>query len=68
LRSWTFDLGLLSIKTDYLVQASPRLRAEPNLPVHLAALDGRGMITPADTDYWPSPSSERHHPGGPHNA
>ena len=54
---WTFDEGMLAVSTGYLVKASPRLRAERNLPAHLAALDGRGMIRPADADYWPAAQS-----------
>jgi len=60
---WTFDEGLLGVNVQYTVQASPRLRAEQNLPAHLAALDGRGMITPADTDYWPAADSLQWHLG-----
>jgi hypothetical protein len=60
---WTFDEGLLGISVQYTVQASPRLRAEQNLPAHLAALDGRGMITPAERDYWPAAESLAWHLG-----
>jgi putative restriction endonuclease len=54
---WTFDEGMLAVSSDYLVNASPRLRADPNLPAHLSALDGRGMMRPTDTDYWPATES-----------
>jgi predicted restriction endonuclease len=57
------DNKLLSISLQYTVQASPRLRAEQNLPAHLAALDGRGMITPGDVDYWPAAESLQWHLG-----
>jgi hypothetical protein len=48
---------MLAVSSDYLVNASPRLRADPNLPAHLSALDGRGMMRPTDTDYWPATES-----------
>ena len=54
---WTFDEGMLAVSADYMVNASPRLRADGNLPAHLAALDGRGMMRPADADYWPAAES-----------
>ncbi len=43
---WTFDEGMLAVSTDYLVNASPRLRADTNLPAHLAALNGQGDDAP----------------------
>ena len=48
---------------EYVVQVSPRLRAERNVPAHLATLDGRGMITPMDRDYWPAVESLEWHAG-----
>ena len=60
---WTFDEGLLAVSFQYTVQASPRLRAEHNLPAHLAALDGRGMLTPTDVDFWPTADSLHWHLG-----
>ena len=60
---WTFDEGLLGVNTEYMVKASPRLRAERNLPAHLATLDGRGMLAPADSDYWPANESLEWHIG-----
>ena len=52
-----FAEGMLAVSVDYLVNASPRLRANINLPAHLAALDGRGMMRPVDADYWPAAES-----------
>ena len=60
---WTFDEGLLAVSIEYVVQASPSLRAEHNLPAHLAALDDRGMLTPTDMDYWPAAESLQWHLG-----
>lgn len=60
---WTFDEGLLGVNTEYMVKESPRLRAERNLPAHLATLDGRGMLAPADSDYWPANESLEWHIG-----
>jgi hypothetical protein len=51
---WIFDKGTLAVSADYRVNASPRLRADINLPAHLAALDCRGMIRPPGNDYWPA--------------
>ena len=56
-----FAEGMLTVSTDYLVNASPRLRADQNVPAHLAALDGRGMIRPGDVDYWPAAESLNWH-------
>ena len=56
-----FAEGMLAVSTDYMVNASPRLRADANLPAHLAALDGRGMMRPADADYWPAAESLEWH-------
>ena len=54
---WTFDEGMLTVSTDYMVKASARLRAGSNVPAHLAALDGRGMMRPGDRDFWPAAGS-----------
>ncbi len=60
---WTFDTGLLGVSTRYVVRASPQLRTEYNLPAHLAALNGREMLKPADVDFWPADESLRWHIG-----
>jgi putative restriction endonuclease len=60
---WAFDEGLLGVNVEYVVRVSPRLRAERNVPAHLATLDGRGMITPAEREYWPAIESLKWHVG-----
>ena len=60
---WTFDEGLLGVNVEYVVRVSPRLRAERNVPAHLATLDGRAMLKPAERDYWPAIESLRWHVG-----
>lgn len=54
---WAFDEGLLAVSANYTVLTSVQLRREPNLPAHLDALTGRGMIRPEEEQFWPNPEA-----------
>lgn len=50
---WTFDEGLLSVSSRYLVIASPQLRASDNVPGYLATLVDRPILGPEEQNLWP---------------
>lgn len=50
---WTFDEGLLSVSSRYLVIASPQLRVGENVPGHLATLIDRPILGPEEQRLWP---------------
>jgi putative restriction endonuclease len=51
---WTFDEGMLSVSSHYLVIASPQLRISENVPGHLATLVDRPILGPEEQHLWPS--------------
>ena len=50
---WTFDEGLLSVSSRYVVITSPQLATGHNVPGHLVTLDSRVIIGPNEKLYWP---------------
>ncbi|HDQ71128.1 MAG TPA: HNH endonuclease [Chloroflexi bacterium] len=50
---WTFDEGLASVSSRYLVIISPQLTTGQNFPGHLVTLGGRGIIGPNEESLWP---------------
>ncbi len=54
---WTFDEGLMTVNLDYVVRTSPQLNSLGNMAAHLALLNQRNMIRPADSDFLPDPDS-----------
>ncbi len=54
---WTFDEGLITVNTDYIVRTSPQLNGLGNMSAHLSPLNQRGMIRPDDPDYLPASDS-----------
>ena len=50
---WTFDEGLMSVSARYVVIASRQLATGDNVPAHLSALNGRGIIGPVEQFLWP---------------
>ena len=50
---WTFDQGLLSISSKYLIIDSPQLRNIQNIPGHLLSIAGRKLLGPNDELLWP---------------
>ncbi len=54
---WTFDEGLLSVSTKYLVVVSPELRIVSNLPGHLTTLESRPIIAPTEQELIPDSES-----------
>ena len=54
---WTFDEGLITVNTDYIVRTSPQLNSLGNMSAHLAPLNQRSMIRPDDPDYLPASDS-----------
>jgi putative restriction endonuclease len=58
---WTFDEGLLGISPKYLVLLSMEMRVAQNVPGHLLTLEGRSILGPTDTDFWPDQDSVHWH-------
>jgi putative restriction endonuclease len=58
---WAFDEGLLSVSTNYGIATSSQLTAIDNLPGYLTNLEGRGIVGPAETAFWPDPGALRWH-------
>lgn len=58
---WAFDEGLLTVNLDYVVRTSPQLNSQGNVAAHLATLNRRGMIRPADSDFLPAADSLNWH-------
>jgi putative restriction endonuclease len=58
---WTFDEGLLSVSSRYLVIASPQLRVGENVPGHLATLVDRPILGPEEQDLWPGKETIAYH-------
>ncbi len=50
---WTFDEGLLSLSTAYVILGSPQLAGNGNVPAHLGALVGRLLVGPAEEAWRP---------------
>jgi putative restriction endonuclease len=58
---WTFDEGLTSVSTRYLVVLSSDLRASLNLAGHLPTLENRSILGPEDQDLWPDHDALKWH-------
>jgi putative restriction endonuclease len=58
---WTFDEGLLSVSLAYEILTSSQLRVVHNMPGYLISLEGRGIVRPTESFYWPDPESLRWH-------
>lgn len=56
---WAFDTGLVGVSSRYTLLASSQLSGMPNLPGHLSAIVGRGLLGPEERQLWPTwgPSS-----------
>ncbi len=50
---WAFDEGMMGVSDNYNVITSRQIAADPNVPGFLLTLSGRGIIPPADRDFWP---------------
>jgi putative restriction endonuclease len=50
---WTFDEGLISVSSRYVVITSSQLAASHNVPGHLLTLTDRGIIGPVEQPLWP---------------
>ncbi len=50
---WTFDEGLTSVSSRYLVVLSDDLRTSLNLAGHLTTLENRSILGPDDQNLWP---------------
>jgi putative restriction endonuclease len=50
---WGFDEGMLGVTGQYTLLTSPQLSSGMNIPAHLAALNGRGIIRPSEERHWP---------------
>jgi putative restriction endonuclease len=50
---WTFDEGMISVSTKYVVVASPQLSANHNIPGHVVTLADRKIIGPEEESLWP---------------
>ena len=50
---WAFDEGLLGVTGRYTLLAARQLSLEPNLPGHLAPLQGRGIFLPGEAVLYP---------------
>lgn len=48
-----FDRGLITINNDYVVRVSPAIK-EKSSPYSLSQFDGKRIILPSDTRYYPS--------------
>jgi putative restriction endonuclease len=58
---WTFDEGLLGISSKYIVMLSQEMRIAQNVPGHLLTLEGRSILGPTDTEFWPDQDSLHWH-------
>jgi putative restriction endonuclease len=58
---WIFDEGLLSVSLAYEILTSSQLRVVHNMPGYLISLEGRGIVRPTQSFYWPDPESLRWH-------
>ncbi len=50
---WTFDEGLISISSQYVVIASRQLAINQNILGHLVTMVGRVIIGPTEESLWP---------------
>jgi putative restriction endonuclease len=50
---WSFDQGLMGVRTEYEVLISPAVRQDNNFPGHMETLSGRAIFKPQDSQYWP---------------
>ncbi|CAA9408715.1 MAG: HNH endonuclease family protein [uncultured Rubrobacteraceae bacterium] len=58
---WAFDEGLLRVNANYGIATSSQLTAIDNLPGYLTNLEGRGIVGPAETAFWPDLGALRWH-------
>jgi predicted restriction endonuclease len=56
-----FDEGLLRITLTYQILASEYLEAADNLPGYLTGLEGRTVVLPSESAYWPDTESLKWH-------
>ena len=50
---WTFDEGLVTVTSAYLLKGSEQLRFQPNLPAQIISLTDRLILKPDNQSYWP---------------
>ena len=50
---WTFDEGLVTVTSAYLLKGSEQLRFQPNLPAQIISLTDRLILKPDNPSYWP---------------
>lgn len=51
---WRLKYGMMGESDSYSVITSRQIAADPNVPGFILTLNGRGIIPPADHDFWPA--------------
>jgi putative restriction endonuclease len=51
---WGFEEGMLGVSDSYTVITSRAIGIDPNVPVLLLTLSGRGIIGTYERDLWPA--------------
>ncbi len=50
---WSFDEGMLSVSSRYVVIASPQIIVSRNIPQHVSTLEGLSIVNPIDLLFMP---------------
>src|SRR5262249_7212563 len=50
---WTFDEGMISVSSKYIVVTSPQLSVNRNIPGHVITFASREIIGPKEETLWP---------------
>ena len=58
---WAFDEGLLKVSTSFTIVTSSQLITADNSPGYLTILEGRSIVGPVETAFWPDLDSLRWH-------
>lgn len=58
---WAFDEGLMSVSKAYTVLLSTHIGIHPNAAGLLGTLSGRGIMTPAEQEFWPKQENLKWH-------
>jgi len=51
---WRLKYGMMGVSDSYSVITSRQIAADPNVSGFILTLNGRGIIPPADHDFWPA--------------